>query len=332
MSEQIEPGGGRPFDRRLMATAMALLVIAVGVAYGYVITFDLPVIISIGLPVAGLTAMVGLWQPELLVVALLGITWGYISEVLVKFHGVPSVAKSLVVLMVVLVLQRRFFGARTPLKSHPLLWWMVGYMAVVGVGLWYAMSFQRTWLVVIDFAKELLLFFVVINLISTERWLERGAWAMLLVGAVLGGLTLYQEVTRNYGNDFGGFARSDVGAIAEGVANRARAGGPTSEPNAFGQQMLVLAPIGLWAALYARTLPARAVGGAAAFVVPGRRCAQLLTRGLPGDPGHGDPAGPAPAPELARPAGAAAAALRPGLGPARVSRPLRDAQQPAARR
>jgi putative inorganic carbon (hco3(-)) transporter len=252
-------------DQRLLTLAMALAVVLVGSVYGYVLTRDLPAVLLLAIPLGAAAVILGFRQPELLAVGLLGVTWGYVSEVLVKFHDVPSVAKSLVVVMVALVLYRRFLGQRIHLTTHPLLWWMLGYLLVVAGGLWYAQYPNRTWLVVIDFVKEVLLCFVVLNTITTARWLERAVWAMLLVGAALGTLTLIQELTRNYSNDFGGFARSTVAAIADGVSNRARAGGPTSEPNAFGQQMLVLVPIGVWAALYARTVPARMLGGYAAF-------------------------------------------------------------------
>lgn len=258
-------GGARPLDSRLIRLAMILGVTLVALVYGFLVTRELPAIVLIVLPVAALAALLGALQVELLAVALLGITWGYISEVLVKFHGIPSISKPLVALIVALILQRRYLGRGTRLRTHPLLWWMLGYMFVLGAGLWYAQYPERTWLVVIDFAKELLLFFVVINTLTSERWLERGVWAMLLVGAVYGGLTLYQEAVTGYGNDFGGFARSSIGEIAEGVSNRRRAGGPTSEPNAFGQQLLTLVPIGLWATLYARTPAGRVLGAVAAF-------------------------------------------------------------------
>lgn len=258
------PAAG-PRQTPLATLAMGLLVLLVCAAYGFFLSRVPPLALIVGAPVALIVALVGLRYPELLTVALLAVTWGYISEVLVKFHGVPSVAKSIVVLLVLLVLYRRVMEPGFRLATHPLLWWVLAYFLVVCAGLWYAESPNRTWLVVIDVAKELLLLFVVINSITTERWLERGLWAMLVVGAVIGSLTLFQEITNGYANELGGFARSSVGEIAEGVSNRARAGGPTSEPNAFGQQMLVLVPIGIWAAFYARTLPARLLGGYAAF-------------------------------------------------------------------
>lgn len=268
INQRVTPGAGRS-DGRLVSLAMALAAALASGAYGYVLTRNLPTALLVGLPALALVVALGIRQPAILTVALLGITWGYVSEVLVKFQGVPSVSKALVAVLVALVLRQRFLGQRTPLVSHPLLWWMIGYLLVVASGLWYAGYPERTWLVVVDFAKEVMLFFVVINTLTSARWLERAVWAMLLVGGVLGALTLYQELTASYGNTFGGFARSAQGAIAEGVSNRARAGGPTSEPNAFGQQMLVLAPIGLWAALFARSLPARALAAAAALACLG---------------------------------------------------------------
>lgn len=254
---------------RWLRPALVLGLLVCCALYGYLLSRDLSLLLVLGAPLVALVALLGVRQPALLTVALLGITWGYISEVLVKFYGVPSVAKTLVVLLVALVFRQRFLVPGGQLRTHPLLWWMLGYLLVVAAGLWYAVDPDRTWLMVIDFAKELLLLFVVLNTLTSERWLERGVWVMLLVGGVLGALTLYQEATHSYSNNLGGFARSSVGAIAEGVSNRARAGGPTSEPNAFGQQMLVLVPIGLWAALHGRSLWGRAVAGLATFACLG---------------------------------------------------------------
>lgn len=268
MSEPTMPTAASVWERwRLPALLLVLATICS--VYGFLLTRELPLPLLLVLPVAALVVVAGLRRPALLTVILLGATWGYVSEILVKFHGVPSVAKSLVVVLVGLVLYRRFLTRNVSLVSHPLLWWVLSYTLIVAGGLWYATDAEATWLVLIDVAKELLLLFVVLNTLTTRRWIERGVWAMLLVGAILGTMTLYQEATRSYDNTLGGFARSSVGQIADGVSNRARAGGPTSEPNAFGQQMLVLVPLGLWGALHARTLGARLLGGYAAFVCLG---------------------------------------------------------------
>lgn len=265
MTELNLPQKSRWLDQRVLTLGVVLALLLTSAAYGYVLTRDLPEILLVGVPVALLVVLLGLQQTEILAVALLGITWGHISDILIKYHGIPSPAKGLVAILVVLVLYQRFVERRRPLATHPLLWWMVGYLLVVAAGLWYAPRPDRTWVVLVDFAKEVLLLFLVINTLTSARWLERAAWCMLLIGALLGTLTFYQEVTWSYSNMFGGLARSTTAAIADGVSNRPRAGGTTGEPNAFGQQMLVLVPIGLWAALYARTLPARILGGYAAL-------------------------------------------------------------------
>jgi O-antigen ligase len=163
-------------------------------------------------------------------------------------------------MLVVVLLVRRFTGKRTPLVYHPIQWWILGYLVFVSAGMWYAGWPDRTMAVVFDLVKQLIFFYIVINLVSSERILEGTIWAMVLVGAILGLLTLYQELTHTYTNEYGGFARSAVAQISEDVSNRARAGGPTSDPNVFGQQLLALIPLGLWLMLSSRSLFKRAVG------------------------------------------------------------------------
>jgi putative inorganic carbon (HCO3(-)) transporter len=212
------------------------------------------------LPLVLLAAYFGFTNPEMLAAILIGLNWGYISSVAVKFHHTPSLAKPIIAVLVLVLLIRRFTGKRTPLIYHPIQWWILGYLVFVSAGMWYAGWPDRTMAVAIEVTKQLIFFYVVINFVSSERILEFAIWLMVLIGAVFGLLTVYQEITGNYANDFGGFARSTVAQISEDVSNRARAGGPTSDPNVFGQQLLALIPLGLWLTLSARSLLQRAVG------------------------------------------------------------------------
>ena len=238
------------------------LVIAalVSLGFGFALGSAESVAAIAAIPIVLLAAYLGFTNPELLAAILIGINWGYISSVAVKFHNTPSLAKPIIVILVGVLLFRRFTGKRTPLVYHPIQWWILGYFVFVSAGMWYAGSPDRTMVVAVDVAKQLIFFYVVINLISSERILEFAIWLMVLIGAVLGLLTVYQEITGNYANDFGGFARSAIAQISEDVSNRARAGGPTSDPNVFGQQLLAIIPLGLWLAISARSFLSRAVG------------------------------------------------------------------------
>ncbi|MBV9791985.1 MAG: O-antigen ligase family protein, partial [Chloroflexi bacterium] len=241
--------------RRPMAIVLAM--VGVSLLYGMALGSSIQPLWLIAAPIAAGVALAAIFKPELAAIALVGITWGYISETANKFHGVPSLTKPLVGLLAAALIVRRFTGKRTPFVTDATTWWMLSYFFVICLGLIYARYPDRVLLLVNDFAKDFVLFLVLINLLSTTKSFERTIWLLLVVGAVLGSLTMYQEVTHNYESTFGGLARMKLAQIAEGIQDRPRAGGPTSEPLAFGQQLLVLVPFGLWAMIHGRSLFAR---------------------------------------------------------------------------
>lgn len=236
----------------------------ISLAFGFVLGSVEASTAVAAVPVVLLIVYLGYVNPELLAVVLVGLTWGYISSVAVKFHNMPSVAKPLILFLAGILIIRRFTGKRVSFVYHPAQWWVLAYLVVVGAGMWYASWPDRTLVMTIEVAKQLVFFFVVTNLVSSERTLERVIWGLVIVGGLLGFFTFYQEITQTYTNTYGGFARSEVAQISENVANRARAGGPTSDPNVFGQQLLTVIPLALWLALSARSWVGRLVGGASA--------------------------------------------------------------------
>jgi O-antigen ligase len=233
---------------------LALAAMLLSLAYGVSLAHSIPALWLVAAPLALGIGYAALFKPELAAIALLGITWGYISEAANKFHGVPSLTKPLVGLLALALIVRRFSGRRTGFAYDTTTWWMLGYLVVIVAGLWYARYPDRVLFLANDFAKDFVLYLVLINLITSPKNFERCIWVLLAVGALLGTLTMYQEATQNYESTFGGLARMKLAQIADGIQDRPRAGGPTSEPLAFGQQLLVLVPLGLWAMIYSRSL------------------------------------------------------------------------------
>lgn len=244
--------------------AIVLATLGVSLLYGMALGSSIPPLWLIAGPIAAGVALAAIFKPELAAIALVGITWGYISEIANKFHGVPSLTKPLAGLLAVTLIVRRFTGKRTPFVTDATAWWMLSYFFVICLGLLYASYPDRVLLLVNDFAKDFVLFLVLINLLTSTKNFERTIWLLLFIGTLLGTLTMYQEMTHNYESTFGGLARMKLAQIAEGIRDRPRAGGPTSEPLAFGQQLLVLVPLGLWGMIHGRSLFAR---GFAAYAV-----------------------------------------------------------------
>lgn len=99
------------------------------------------------------------------------------------------------------------------------------------------------------YASEGLVFTVLlVNAVRTRGDLRAVLWTILVAGALMGALSLHQELTGAHGNDYGGFAQvRDLGfAVPDGSAGetvRPRAEGPIGERNRYAQVLAVLLPI-----------------------------------------------------------------------------------------
>jgi O-antigen ligase len=114
------------------------------------------------------------------------------------------------------------------------------------------------------------LYFLIINSIRSVETLRWIVWVLLAVGTFLGLLSLYQDATKSYDNNYGGFAQLSQAVIDTGTGATAvsqpRLAGPIGEKNRYAQIMLMLVPMGLFWAFSARRRVPRllAIGATAA--------------------------------------------------------------------
>ena len=119
---------------------------------------------------------------------------------------------------------------------------LLSTLAAVDTGL----AMGRVWQFV---AEGLLLYWLVINVIRDLVTLRRLFWVLLAAGGLVATLSLYQEVTGSYRQEFGGLAHRRIIETGEntpglGVSSRERrAQGPVDEPNRFAQILIVLVPL-----------------------------------------------------------------------------------------
>jgi hypothetical protein len=103
--------------------------------------------------------------------------------------------------------------------------------------------------------EGLILYLLVSNAVRTTRMLTMVVWTLIAAAGLLGALSVVQELTHTYENDYAGFAqvdRLDVGGnfniapdTAEEKELRPRLGGPLGSENRYAQILAVIFPFAL---------------------------------------------------------------------------------------
>jgi putative inorganic carbon (hco3(-)) transporter len=113
------------------------------------------------------------------------------------------------------------------------------------------------------------LYFLVTNLVRTRELLRRVIWVLLAVGAFLGSLSIYQQLTGDFASNLLGFAQSAGDPFRAGHDVQPRLAGQIGEVNRYAQTMLVLVPLGLFQFWSERSRRRRAAAAAATVLITG---------------------------------------------------------------
>lgn len=218
----------------------ALLGIAAGTL---IVKLNQPALVLSGL--VGLIVFIGsiVWVEFGLYVLVL-ITYTRLSDIIIQFHGGPSVAKFFVVLMVFVILIRWavFHERPTGWQTAAVL---IGIYGLVGFSsLLYAYDTSLVVAALDNYFKDAIIAIVVVIIMQNGRYFYRVIWTLLAVAIFLGVVSVYQALTKTYLNNYWGFAQASFAQIV-GDVNDYRIGGPIGDPNFFAQIMLVLVPISL---------------------------------------------------------------------------------------
>lgn len=200
-----------------------------------------------------------LLSPE--VVTLLGVAALYLNlpGIAVTVHGWPKfLAASVFLLLAAPLLVRLLLRRDAILVDRPLLL-IVAFLGAALLSFFAVddLAAATTWLTAF-LVEGVLLYFLVLNLFRTLESLRRALDVLMLCGALLGGLTLYQETTRSYAQQFSGLAQRAF-VDEEGAGDRIeaenpyrnpekiygveRAGGPLGSPNRYAQILILLLPL-----------------------------------------------------------------------------------------
>lgn len=195
--------------------------------------------------VIGMLGAIGaLMRAEWGLLALGFLTYTRFSDILVHYHGSPSIAQPFIVLLLGIVIFRwRFFGEKPQgWKLTTLL--LSSYGLVGSLSLFYAINTSRVERGLEDFVKDAAIAIIVVILIREGSIFRNMIWSLLVAGIFLGTIAVYQQATGTYDNVYWGFGQAEVQNII-GKSKDYRIAGPIGDPNFFAQILIVLVPLGL---------------------------------------------------------------------------------------
>jgi O-antigen ligase/polysaccharide polymerase Wzy-like membrane protein len=185
----------------------------------------------------------------------------------IRSHGVPPVVVAGAAALLVPDLIRTFVVQRGRLIVNRPFLIMLVFLACALISSFYARVREYSYVWIARYLGEgILLYLLFINVIRGKALLRRIVWLLVICGAFLASLTVYQEFA-GYSNEFGGLAgryREESGrnASADGheradrerVRDVNRAMGPIDDPNRYAQILLVLLPLG-WCLIKSESRP-----------------------------------------------------------------------------
>jgi O-Antigen ligase len=203
-----------------------------------------------------------------------------LAVVLTQFHGVPQIIGSSIAVLLLIPITRALIVERQPIVVTPVLplvFVFLGALYLAGIRSPEPTIVQNN--MTLYLTEGLLLYFLVSNAVRSKRALTHVIWTLILAGALMGGLSIFQEVTHSYANDYGGFAQVDrldtgggfnVATDSTGPKQlRPRLGGPIGSENRYAQILAVVLPLALIRAFRDRRGTGRLVAAAASVLIAG---------------------------------------------------------------
>lgn len=237
---------------------------------------------NIGLALAGLLALILLvlmfLYPVMTTLVVLFVLYANLPVVAIHSYGVPELISASFFLLLILPLLYYVVIARQPFVVNRAVVLMVAYLSMLFLSAVASGNIRASLDRILSFVLEgLVLYVLVINTVRTPSLLRNAMWALILAGVLMGSISLYQELTGSYDNDFGGLAVvKDSGVMDTGRTDmmgkdvkRLRLSGPLGSKNRYAQVMVVLLPIALMRMWDERSKLLRAVAALSCIPIVG---------------------------------------------------------------
>jgi putative inorganic carbon (hco3(-)) transporter len=228
----------------LVSAAFLLLATGLGAVVGLLIPYISNPFQLLVLVVGLLAALAIIARREFGILALVVIVYTRFSDVAISFHGAPSVFQPFMLLLIAVIFIRWVLYKERPRGWQRSLALVAGYGLVGFASLLYASDFSRAQNALGDYAKDAIIVVVVALMLQRGALLRTVIWAMLAAGIFLGSISVFQQASGTFDNNYWGFGQAAVKNILSGHDDY-RISGPIGDANFYAQILVVLVPLAL---------------------------------------------------------------------------------------
>jgi len=238
---------------QLRKLAIIPLLFLPAVAVGILAYFGNDVRLALALAVVLAMATLMFAKPETTTVVVLFVLYANLTVVAINTYNVPDILAASFFVLLGLPFLNYVIVRRQQIMTNRVFFLMVLYFGVLLVSAAFSKNPDESVDRIVGFAVEgLALYFLIINAIRTPTMVRWGIWAIVLAGLLMGSVSLYQEVTGDYDNDFGGLAKVKAAQVDTGEVDqfgndikRRRLAGTIGSKNRFAQVLVALLPFAL---------------------------------------------------------------------------------------
>lgn len=197
------------------------------------------------------------WRADVATIVFAFLFYANVLVVAARFHGVPASLASTAVLLLLLPMIRSIVIQRSPIVVTPALGLMFVFLSSMMVST-AASPAPGLSLPVIGafFLEGIVLYFLVSNVANDFSRVQSIILVLVIAGVSMAALSVFQELTHSYDNNFFGFAQVSEGGfdVGEGadVEVRERLAGPIGEKNRYAQVLLMVVPLAYFAGSVAK--------------------------------------------------------------------------------
>lgn len=252
----------------LLLTLLAAAALALGLLAGR------EPLIAVGLGGFAFCAVAIFIKPDVATIVVAAVLYSNAAAVAVNFHGLPYAFGAAFPVLLVAPLAYHVLVRREPLVITPALPWLLAFLGANVLSTLFASDTQPalTELAALS-AEGVALYLLLTNVVRTRELLRLLTWVIVLTGACLAFLSVWQEVTRTYGSNYFGFsqvslANDGLGATGGGTGTK-RIGGPFEGggENRYAQVLVVLVPLALALLFTERRRPLRLLAAASTVLI-----------------------------------------------------------------